>query len=100
MIGLNASRNNCSQSINALTNLSQIENEYWISKSESKSANIIIKESIINGLSFETIVIMNLFNGLTTQNVSNNLELQSNINSSFNEYRLIVNQLQNGIWKL
>ncbi len=38
-----------------------------------------MKESIISGLlnlSLETIDIMNLFNGLTTENISNNLELQ------------------------
>ncbi len=48
-------------------------------------------------LSYETVDIMNLFNALSTENIQSNPQLQQNINSSFNEYRLIINELQNGI---
>ncbi len=103
---LNILRNNFNQTINALIKLSQIEkfalfimdktNEYWIPQNNNgnrNNANIIIKASIIGGLlnlSFETTDIMNLFNGLTTENISNNLQLQ--------QIKILIHHLMNFDW--
>ena len=121
---LNALRSNFNSSMNALIKLSTLEKfalflmdktkPYWIPneiggltigtiKHQKINANTIVLHSVLGGflnLSFETIDIAGLFSKLSTEGIQQNPMLQQNIQSAFAEYRLIMTELQNGVYTI
>ena len=116
----NVLRSNFSRAVNGLIKLSQIEKfafylqdtskSYWIPNEDGNSivtmknktinANISIKESVLGGLlnlGFSIIDIQPLFQHLTMENIKTNPQVSQNIQAAFGEYRLIIQELQNGL---
>eukprot|EP01083_Nonionella_stella_P061089 159270_1 len=105
----NVLRSNFRGALNMLVKLSGIERfalfvmkKYWIPQQTSNiNANTIVKECMIGGLlnlSFEAQDIGGLFNGLTTENIEHDPQVQRNLKTSFEEYRLIMSELQQGMY--